>query len=143
MKPKLLSSAPFLSVVLFFWGILFAQAQAYYALQIDRNTRIKAEDITAEYQPRLVMGTEQALEFRNTVAKYIVKKMSVENNPDIVKGQRRYRLKLISSHESSEMGNVLYPYQWQEYLRIKPRIQSLSYEESGFDDAIVDYQSTN
>ncbi|MUH38343.1 hypothetical protein D9O36_21065 [Zobellia amurskyensis] len=143
MKPKLLSTAPFLSVVLFFWGILFAQAQTYYALQIDRNIRVKAEDITAEYQPRLVMGTEQALEFRNTVAKYIIKKMSVENNPDITKGQRRYRLKLISSHESSEMGNVLYPYQWQEYLRIKPRIQPLSYEESGFDDAIVDYQSTN
>ena len=143
MKTKLRSTTQFLSVVLFFWGVHFAQAQTYYALQIDRNIRMKAEDITAEYQPRLVMGTEQALEFRNTVAKYIVKRRSVENNPDITNGQRRYRLKLLSSHESSEMANVLYPYQWQEYLRVKPEIQPLPNEESRFDDAIADNQSTN
>lgn len=35
-------------------------SQTFYALKIDRKIRSEAFDITVQYQPRLVMGIEQA-----------------------------------------------------------------------------------
>lgn len=137
MRLKLIHTRQFLVLALFFCGVIYTQAQTLYALKIDRNVRNQAEDITRAYQPRLVLGTDQALEFQNTVAKYLVKKKSILDNPYTTDNQKNYRLKEISSHESSEMVDVLYSYQWQEYLRIKPEIQPLPYQKSYFDDAVA------
>ncbi|SIS70589.1 hypothetical protein SAMN05421766_103504 [Zobellia uliginosa] len=143
MKTKPARTSQFLVVLVFFCGILFAQAQTFYALQIDRNIREKARDITAEYQPSLVMGAEQALDFQSTVAKYLVKRKSIEDNANMSEGEKRHHLKTISKHESFEMADVLYPYQYQEYLRVKPEIQPLPPKNTGFEDAIADNQTTN
>ena len=143
MKFIPLKTSQYLFIIIFSCGLLSAQAQTFYALKIDRNIRFEAIDITAEYQPRLVMGTKQALEFQNTVAKHIVKRESVENNPNISDGKKRYLLKKISSHESSEMADVLYSYQWHEYLRIKPDIQPLIHQKSNLDDSFVEKKTTN
>ncbi|MBT2160577.1 hypothetical protein [Zobellia barbeyronii] len=143
MKLKSARTSPLLFIIVFFFGFLFAQAQTLYALKIDRNIRFEAIDITAEYQPRLVMGTKQALEFQNTVAKHIVKRESITNNPDISYREKEYLLKKISSHESSEMADVLYSYQWHEYLRIKPDIQPLIHQKRNLDDSFVENKTTN
>jgi len=127
MKAKLLNKSRFVALILFLFSVSFSQAQTFYALKIDRNIRKEAKDITAEYQQRLVMRAEQVLEFQNTVAKYMVKRKSVEKNAQLSGSRKHYLLKIISSHESSEMADVLYPYQWQEYLHLKPKIQPVTY----------------
>ncbi|SDL23506.1 hypothetical protein [Kriegella aquimaris] len=102
-----------------------AHAQTFYALQIDRNIRFKAADITRAYQPHLVMGSEQALIFKQTVAKFLVKRKSIETNPALSPNAKYSLLKQISSRETSEMADVLESYRWQEYMRIKENIQPI------------------
>lgn len=100
-------------------------AQTFYALQIDRNIRLKASEITGEYQPRLVMGTDQALQFKQVVAKFLVKKRAVENDTTLSPKARYQLLKRLSSRETSEMVDVLESYRLQEYMRIKNEIQPI------------------
>lgn len=124
---------------------LNAMGQTYYALQIDRNIRFKAADITAEYQPRLVMGADQALEFQQTVARFLVKKKAVEEDHNLSPKAKYELLKRVSSRETAEMADVLESYRWQEYMRIKPEIQPIPEPErlGGFQDAIVVIDTTN
>ena len=132
----------FLSLLL---GSISSNAQTYYALQIDRNIRFKAADITAQYQPRLVMGEDQALAFQQTVARFLVKKKAVEEDPTLSPKAKYEWLKRLSSRETSEMADVLESYRWQEYMRIKPKIQPIPKPErpAGFQDAIVVLDTTN
>ena len=120
-------------------------AQPYYALQIDRDIRFEAAEITAEYQPRLVMGADQTLEFQSTVARFLVKKKAVEEDPSLSPRTKFELLKRISSRETSEMADVLESYRWQEYMRIKKRIQPIPEPEKvrGFLDAIAHSDTTN
>lgn len=122
-----------------------SNAQTFYALKIDRDIRFKAADITAEYQPRLVMGSDQALEFQSTVARFLVKKKAVEEDPTLSEMAKYELLKRISSRETSEMADVLESYRWQEYMRIKPKIQPIPKTASqvGIEDAIAVVDSTN
>ena len=132
----------FLSLLL---GSISSNAQTYYALQIDRNIRFKAADITAQYQPRLVMGEDQALAFQQTVARFLVKKKAVEEETTLSPKAKYEWLKRLSSRETSEMADVLESYRWQEYMRIKPKIQPIPKPErpAGFQDAIVVLDTTN
>ena len=135
--------------LLFYLSLLLltigTNAQTYYALQIDRNIRFKAADITAEYQPRLVMGTDQALQFQSTVARFLVKKKAVEEDLKLSPMAKYELLKRLSSRETSEMADVLESYRWQEYMRIKPEIQPIPKPERSrdFQDAIVVLDTTN
>lgn len=99
------------------------KGQTLYALKINRNIRFEAEKITAEYQPFLVMGADQALEFQSTVAKFLVKKRAVERDSNLSPKAKYDLLKRLSSRETSEMADVLESYRWQEYMRIKGQIQ--------------------
>ncbi|MBT8185059.1 MAG: hypothetical protein KJN76_09465 [Eudoraea sp.] len=85
-----------------------------------------ASDITRAYQPRLIMGVEQAVMFRQKVAEFLIHRQWVENHPDLSPHQKYNLLKKISSRETSEMAQVLEHYKWQEYMRIKPNIQPLA-----------------
>ncbi|MFD0796079.1 hypothetical protein ACFQZJ_01295 [Maribacter chungangensis] len=109
--------------------LLFAlpslKAQTLYALKIDRKIRFEARDITAAYQPRLVMGMDQALEFQSTVARFLVKKQAVEQDPSLSQKAKYELLKQLSSRETSEMADVLESYRWQEYMRLKPQLQPI------------------
>ncbi len=127
------------SVLLFFLFLTPSlAAQTYYALQIDRKIRLKAADITAEYQPRLVMGPEQALEFQTTVARFLVKKKAVEEDRSLSPKAKYELLKQLSSRETSAMADVLESYRWQEYMRIKKEIQPIPKPGTiGLEDAIV------
>ncbi|MBT8308468.1 MAG: hypothetical protein KJN85_16125 [Maribacter sp.] len=120
------------------------KAQTFYALKIDRNIRFKAADITAEYQPRLVMGTDQALEFQSTVARFLVKKKAVLEDPGLSDMAKYQLLKRISSRETAEMADVLESYRWQEYIRIKPEIQPIPRPAlpNNIEDAIANVDST-
>ena len=110
------------------------RGQNLYALKIDRNIRLEAKEITAQYQPHLVMGVDQALEFQSTVAKYLVKKRAVEQDSNLSPKAKYNLLKRLSSLETSDMVDVLESYRWQEYIRIKAQIQPilepLEYEEN-------------
>lgn len=132
----------FLSILLFTIG---TNAQTYYALQIYSNIRFKAADITAEYQPRLVMGADQALAFQQTVARFLVKKKGVEEDYNLSPKAKYELLKRLSSRETSEMADVLESYRWQEYMRIKPKIQPIPEPErpGDYQDAIVVLDTTN
>ena len=94
-------------------------------MKIDRNIRLEAKEITAQYQPRLVMGADQTLEFQSTVARYLVKKRAVEQDPNLSPKAKYDLLKRLSSRETSEMVDVLESYRWQEYMRIKAQIQPI------------------
>lgn len=102
-----------------------ANAQTFYALKIDWNIRFKAADITGEYQRRLVMGSEQALIFKQTVAKFLVKRKSIEEDPTLSPNAKYGLLKQVSSRETAVMADVLESYRWQEYMRIKEIIQPI------------------
>ncbi len=110
---------------LFLVSVPFLQGQTSYALQIDRKIRFEAKDITAKYQPYLVMGVDQALEFRSTVARFLVKKRAVERDNSLSPKGKYQLLRRLSSRETSEMGMVLESYRWQEYMRVKPQIQPI------------------
>lgn len=145
MNSRLVSIARLISFLLLLLGSLSSNAQTYYALQIDRNIRFKAADITAQYQPRLVMGADQALAFQETVARFLVKKKAVEEDATLSPKAKYEWLKRLSSRETSEMADVLESYRWQEYMRIKPEIQPIPKPEkaAGFQDAIVILDTTN
>ncbi|MBD0849589.1 hypothetical protein [Maribacter arenosus] len=145
MKSLTISITRFILSISFMMVTLNAMGQTYYALQIDRNIRFKAADITAEYQPRLVMGADQALEFQQTVARFLVKKKAVEEDHNLSPKAKYELLKRVSSHETAEMADVLESYRWQEYMRIKPEIQPIPEPErlGGFQDAIVVIDTTN
>ena len=145
MNSRLVSIARILSFLSLLLGSISSNAQTYYALQIDRNIRFKAADITAQYQPRLVMGVDQALAFQQTVARFLVKKKDVEEDYNLSPKAKYELLQQLSSRETSEMGDVLESYRWQEYMRIKPKIQPIPKPErlAGFQDAIVVLDTTN
>lgn len=100
-------------------------AQDPYLQKGNRNIRQMATDITRAYQPRLIMGSEQALLFRQKVAEFLIHRLWVENNAALSPRQKYTLLKKISSRETSEMAQVLEHYKWQEYMRIKSNIQPL------------------
>lgn len=138
MKNKNISLLRILSSLFFLLLAPSLFAQTYYALQIDRNIRFKAADITAKYQPRLVMGSEQALEFQSTVARFLVKKKAVEEDDTLSPMAKYDLLKRLSSRETSEMADVLESYRWQEYMRIKNEIQPIYKPRTNdLEDAIV------
>ncbi len=100
-------------------------SQTLYALKIDRKIRNEAIDITAQYQPRLVMSADQALEFQNTVARFLVKKKAVYEDTSLSPSAQYEILKQLSSKETSAMAMVLESFRLQEYMRIKNEIQPL------------------
>lgn len=144
MKTK---QIPFFKVVLFVFFLSvysLSQAQTYYALKIDRRIRSEAIDITAEYQPYLVMGTDQALQFQQTVARFLVKKKAIEEDDSLSEGAKYSLLKKLSTKETSEMGQVLEDFRWREYMRVKPQIQPLPPKPQKVrTDAIADVGLTN
>jgi len=125
MKTKPIAISRYILIVLFLCTVSSMSAQTLYALKIDRKIRLEAQDITASYQPRLVMGTDQALEFQSTVARYLVKKQAAERDHTLSPKARYGLLKRLSVLESSEMVDVLESYRWEEYMRIKHQIQPL------------------
>ncbi|SHK04612.1 hypothetical protein [Pseudozobellia thermophila] len=144
MKTK---QIPFLRVLLF---VIFlsmysgAKAQTFYALQIDRRIRNEAIDLTAKYQPYLVMGTDQALQFQQTVARFLVKKKAIEEDDSLSEGAKYSLLKKLATKETSEMGQVLEDFRWREYMRVKPQIQPLPPKPAKARiDAIADVDLTN
>ncbi len=129
IRTVLFCAAVFISVT--------SEAQSIYALKIDRKIRSEAVEITAKYQPRLVMGADQAMEFQSTVAKYLVKRKSVEEDDSLSPKAKYELLKQVASKETSEMADVLEPFRWQEYMRIKHEIQPLEKPFSENDDFTV------
>ena len=94
---------------LFIVSVPFLRGQTFYALKIDRKIRFEARGITAKYQPYLVMGTDQTLEFQSTVARFLVKKRAVERD-DRLSPKGKYKvLRRVSNRETSEMAQeVIY-----------------------------------
>ena len=125
IKTDSISKLGYLVFALLTCSVTSLKGQTLYALKIDRNIRLEAKEITAQYQPRLVMGADQALEFQSTVARYLVKKRAVEQDPNLSPKAKYGLLKRLSSHETSEMVDVLESYRWQEYMRIKAQIQPI------------------
>ncbi len=124
-KKRLPSYYKLLVLALFICASSSTWGQTLYALKIDRKIRFEAREITAEYQPYLVMGPEQALVFQTTVARYLVKKQAVEQDDALSPSARYHLLKRISGLETSEMADVLESYRWKEYMRVKPFIQPI------------------
>jgi len=120
IKKHLPSRFKLLVLALFICATSSMRGQTLYALKTDRKIRFEAKEITAKYQPYLVMGTEQALEFQSTVARFLVKKHAVEQDYSLSPRAKYHLLKRISGREASEMADVLESYRWQEYMRIKP-----------------------
>ncbi len=137
MKTKPLMMKTVLLVVFAVFNNFLSFSQTLYALKIDRKIRAEAIDITARYQPRLVMGSEQALQFQNTVARFLVKKKAVEEDETLSVKAKYELLKKLSSRETSEMADVLESYRWQEYIRIKNAIQPIEKPISNDEDLIV------
>lgn len=56
------------------------------------------------------MGVDQALEFQNTVARYLVKKKELEKDSSLSNMAKYRLLKKLSSKEASDMADVLESY---------------------------------
>jgi len=137
MKNISISQIKYLIFILLVYTFSSLSGQTLYALKIDRNIRFEARDITASYQPRLVMGSQQALEFQSVVAKFLVKKRAVEQDLSLSPNAKYDLLKRLSSRETSEMADVLESYRWQEYMLIKPKIQPVVDPPNLKEDLIV------
>ena len=125
MKTKFIRATLLLSFLVFSGFNFTASAQDPYLQQSNRKIRSMANDITRAYQPRLIMGAEQAISFRQKVAEFLIHRQWVEQNTHLTPLQRYQLLKKISSRETSEMAQVLEHYKWQEYMRIKDYIQPI------------------
>ncbi len=143
MKTKPIAISRYILITLFLCIVSSVSAQTLYALKIDRKIRLEAQDITASYQPRLVMGTDQALEFQSTVARYIVKKQSVERDHTLSPEAKYDLLKRLSVLESSEMVDVLESYRWEEYMRIKNQIQPIPEPGNLSEDYVAHEETSN
>lgn len=142
VKKHLPSYYKLVILALFICATSSTKGQTFYALKIDRKIRLEAKEITVRYQPYLVMGSEQALVFQSTVARYLVKKQAVEQDDNLSPSTRYHLLKRISSRETSEMADVLESYRWKEYMRIKPFIQPIPKPLGSKENFVVqDYRS--
>lgn len=126
MKTKPFVLKTVLSLVFASCCTFFTFSQTLYALKIDRKIRSEAVDITARYQPRLVMGVDQALEFQTTVARFLVKRKAIEEDSRLSPKAKYELLKQLSSKETSAMADILESYRWQEYIRIKNDLQPIT-----------------
>ncbi len=125
MRTNFFSAATVLICLIFCGFNSPVNAQDPYLQKSNRKVRQMASDITRAYQPRLIMGAEQAIMFRQKVAEFLIHRQWVEDNPRLSPKQKYTLLKKISSRETSEMAQVLEHYKWQEYMRLKPGIQPL------------------
>lgn len=137
-----MKTKPFLTkTILTYYFVVFVGSYSYsqtlYALQIDGNIRAQAADITAAYQPRLVMGSDQAMDFKFVVAKFLVKRQAIERDTTLSPKAKYELLKHVSSKETSAMADVLESYRWQEYMRIKNNIQPIPVPRGLREDLIV------
>ena len=137
MKTYVMLMKMVFSVLFTFFTIYSSDAQSFYALKIDRRIRAEARDITAKYQPSLVMGVDQALEFQSTVARFLVKKKAVEEDDTLSPKARYDILKQLSSKETSAMADVLESYRWQEYMRLKKYVQPIAEPPHDKEELIV------
>jgi len=142
MKTKPFLAKMVLTVLFAVFAIPPVFSQTFYALKIDRKIRSEAIDITSKYQPRLVMGVDQALQFQQTVARFLVKKKAVEEDSTLSPKGKYYLLKRLSSRETSEMADVLESYRWQEYMRIKNEIQPIQVPYTIREDLIAQEEAT-
>lgn len=107
-----------------------------YLQKGNRAIRQEAVKITAQYQPRLVMGVEQALQFRKKVAEFLIRKKAVMET-DFSPKKKMFYLEQLSAQETSEMADVLESYGMQEYVRLKREIQPLPDLETNLRDSIL------
>ena len=137
MKTYVMLMKMVFSVLFTFFTTYPSYSQSFYALKIDRRIRAEARDITAKYQPSLVMGVDQALEFQSTVARFLVKKKAVEEDDTLSPRARYDILKQLSSKETSAMADVLESYRWQEYMRLKKYVQPIAEPLNDEEELIV------
>ena len=142
MKTKPFLAKMVLTLLFAVFAAPLAFSQTFYALKIDRKIRSEAIDITAAYQPRLVMGVDQALQFQHVVARFLVKKKAIKEDPTLSPKGKYHLLKRLSSRETSEMADVLESYRWQEYMRIKYEIQPIPEPYSIREDLIAQEEPT-
>ncbi|MEA1785405.1 hypothetical protein U1E44_04815 [Arenibacter sp. GZD96] len=95
-----------------------------YVQKSNQFIRAEAVRITAQYQPRLVMGVDQALAFQEKVAEYLIRQKAVLDT-DFSPRKKRYYLERLSAQETSEMADILERFRLEEYIRIKSDIQPL------------------
>ncbi|MGB5371741.1 MAG: hypothetical protein WBN18_15035 [Flavobacteriaceae bacterium] len=124
----------------FLW-LLFALpsllcAQDPYLQKANRKIMREAMAITRDYQPRLVMSADQALQFREKVAEFLIHRVWVSQNNDLTTEQKYLLLKRISSRETSEMADILESYRWDEYRRLKNQIQPIAEPSSNRNDIV-------
>ncbi len=88
------------------------------------------------------MGTDQALEFQSTVARYLVKKQAVEQDHRLSPKAKFYHLKRLSILESSEMVDVLESHRWEEYMRLKGQVQPIAEPNEPDEDLIAQEETS-
>ncbi len=99
-------------------------SQDPYLQKSNRSIREAAAQITAKYQPRLVMGVDQALQFQEKVAEFLIRKNAVLDT-DFSPGKKQFYLERLSSQETSEMSDILERFRMEEYIRLKKEMQPL------------------
>lgn len=112
-----------------------AFAQDPYLQKSNRAIRREAVKITAQYQPGLVMGTDQALDFTEKVAEFLIRKKAVMET-DFSPGKKMYYLERLSAQETAEMVDILERFRMEEYVRLKKVIQPLPLLGIGITDSI-------
>ncbi|NHF60027.1 hypothetical protein FK220_011785 [Flavobacteriaceae bacterium TP-CH-4] len=138
MKTKPLSwGGMMILIALSFLPLNSSAQQTLYALKIDRRIRAEAADITRQYQPRLVMGIDQAMLFKTKVAEFLVRRREVSRDETLSPAAKYKLLKRLSSQETMEMADILESYRWDEYRRIKNEIQPIPKPEDAREDLIA------
>lgn len=141
MGTRLFSFFPGLLSVIYIFISSVALGQDPYFQKANRKIRQQAIAITRNYQPGLVMGSEQAMMFKEKVAEFLIRKQAVENTNFSPK-KKYFYLKRLYHQESAEMVDILEPYKWQEYVRMKKIIQPLYPPPRELrEDAIVHFDS--
>ncbi len=108
-------------ILLVFMGRISAQ-DPY--LQGDPSPKVEAEakELLQQYQPNLVMDSNQVLLFEKTLIEYLMRREKIYIL-DAPEKEKRYLLKKLDRYENGEMSNILTRPQLRYYFKIKRQLQ--------------------
>lgn len=124
MKSRVISYSLYV-ILLFLWSACSPiNAQDPYLQKGNRFVREESTQITRQYLPQLIMGSEQALQFREKVAEFLIRRNEVLGT-DWSRGKKLYYLRKIWERESLEMADILRYEQLKLYHQLKREIQPM------------------
>lgn len=113
----------FLTVFTIFFSMQSVFGQDTYFQEGNKEIELMAIALTEDYQPELVMTSDQTLLFEKKVGEFLIREKKIKSRQDLTIRQRMRLLARLSRQETAEMRNILTRPQFRRYKEVKKKIQ--------------------